>query len=141
MSNELIHWLNQRYKKEWDRAERLQAELDDIHASRAWRVLAWMRRIKAWFGSSPVPAAERYPARGLEDIWTAPSGKVSILIPFRDRGTLLRNLVKSLRHSTYRRFEVILIDNGSTCARTRRIVGRLAQRQGVRVAACPGPFH
>lgn len=141
MSNELIHWLNQRYKKEWDRAERLQAELDNVYASRAWRVVSWMRRIKAWLRRSPSRAAEHYPTQDLDGMWTVPSGKVSIVIPFRDRGALLQNLVNSLRHSTYRPFEVILIDNGTTCPRTRRYVGRLAQKRGVRVLACPERFH
>src|SRR5438876_11629789 len=40
-----LHDLNQRYKQEWDRAERLQDELNHIKQSRAYRLLCWCRRL------------------------------------------------------------------------------------------------
>ncbi len=140
---ELIHWLNQRYKQEWDRAERLQAELTALRSSGAWRLVCWLRRLKDLL-RRPRPA--RPPARAaaprrLEFASRTARGRVSILIPFRNRAALLRNVLRGLAATSYRRFEVVLIDNGSDCPRTRRYVQRLRQRRRIRVVACPGPFN
>src|SRR5262249_53010529 len=106
----LIHRLNQRYRAEWDRAERLQAELDHIQRSRAWRILCWLRKIKSWFrreadaparATAPIaPAKTTEPdapagaseSRTLACASGSVHGKVSIVIPFRDHLPLLRNL-------------------------------------------------
>jgi GT2 family glycosyltransferase len=138
----LIHWLNQRYKQAWDRAERLQAALDDIHRSRAWKLLCWLRRLRSCLrGQTPLLPAADFAARPIEDLPAAATGRVSILIPFRDRPGLLRALLTSLRGSSYRRFDIVLLDNGSTWPRTRRLLARLSGRRGIQVLSCPGPFH
>jgi GT2 family glycosyltransferase len=139
----LIHELNRRYRQEWDRAERLRDELADIQGSRAWRLLALLRRFRRWLfapDSSP-PARESFPGAALPDRLGQPQGQVSIVIPFKDRVELLRGCLRSLRPTTYRRFEVILVDNGSTEPRTRQYLQRLAGRRRVRVVDCPGPFN
>jgi GT2 family glycosyltransferase len=69
------------------------------------------------------------------------SGTVSIIIPFRDRVGLLRNCLRGLRRTSYRRCEVILVDNGSTCSRTRRYLSRLQGRKRLRVISCAGDFN
>jgi GT2 family glycosyltransferase len=139
----LIHQLNQRYRREWERAEYLAGELAGMQRSRVWRAVGWVSRLKrALF---PPPAPRYLP---WDDDWQAspgpaapPSGRVSLIIPFRDRVELLGNCLRSLRRSTYRRFEVVLVDNGSAEARTRRFLRRLRERRGVRVLDCPGPFN
>jgi GT2 family glycosyltransferase len=68
-------------------------------------------------------------------------GRVSIIIPFRDRYELLRNCLRSLRSSTYRRFEIILVDNGSSEPRLQRYLKHLSTRRRIRVVDCPGPFN
>jgi GT2 family glycosyltransferase len=140
---DLIHRLNQRYRQQWERAERLQAELDDIRRSRAWRILGWLRRVRAWFRRVPPgPAATTdFVTQELTDLPVEPAGHVSILIPFRNAPWLLRAALRGLQATAYRRFELVLIDNGSTCPATRRYVDRLARRKGIRVARCPGPFN
>lgn len=40
--------------------------------------------------------------------------KVTIIIPFKDRVELLKNLVYTIDQSSYENFDVLLIDNGST---------------------------
>jgi GT2 family glycosyltransferase len=140
----LIHELNRRYRQEWDRAERLRAELADIHASRAWRVFAWLRRVKKrlWNVFHPAsPAVQSDPGATVADVPGRPHGQVSIVIPFKDRPELLRGCLRSLRRSTYLRFEVILVDNGSTDPRTQKLSSRLAGRPRVRMVSCPGPFN
>src|SRR5262249_1505841 len=87
-----LHDLNQRYKQEWDRAERLRDELDHIKKSRAYRVLCWWCRLARFMGrtflSTEAPATESvyplFPTEYLDDCRTSAAGTVSILIPFRD---------------------------------------------------------
>jgi GT2 family glycosyltransferase len=148
----LIQRLNQRYRAEFDRAERLAAELADIKASRAWRILAWLRRITA---RRRRLAAGRGPARcprlaaGRSPTGLRPAAKldvgvgvgVSIIIPFRDQPLLLRRCLRSLRKSTYRHFEIILVDNGSEEPATWRLLRRYDGRNRCRIAAAPGPFN
>jgi GT2 family glycosyltransferase len=140
---ELIHELNRRYRREWDRAERLRDELADIRASRAWRLLAWLRRCKRRL-LAPHPS----PPQGVAFAWGAlperpgqPRGRVSIVIPFKDRVELLRGCLRSFRSCTYRLFDIILVDNGSTEPRTQRYLDHVAGRGRVRLVRCPGPFN
>jgi GT2 family glycosyltransferase len=141
---QLIHQLNQRYRQEFDRAERFRAELADIHGSRAWRLLAWLRRLKRLFPSDRPSSTPLAPAASPLRLCTPvlrSDRRVSIIIPFKDRVELLRGCLKSLRASTHRRFEVILVDNGSTEPRTLRYLERFQGRRTWRVVACPGTFN
>jgi GT2 family glycosyltransferase len=140
----LIHLLNQRYHQEWERAEQLQEELTRIQSWWFWPALAWLRRVKHWLRPAASPAAcepPTTPCRTLQEIPGTPSGLVSIVIPFKDSLPLLRNCLTSLRASTYRRFEIILVNNGSSEPRTQRYLWRLAGRPGMQVVDCPGPFN
>src|SRR5439155_10947487 len=79
----LIHDLNQRYRREWNRAERLQAELNAIHGSRGWRLLALWQKLKAFWRRTktpPVPSPFRF--QPIAPAWPSASGTVSIIIPF-----------------------------------------------------------
>jgi GT2 family glycosyltransferase len=141
---DLIHLLNQRYRREWERAEALAAELDAVHGSGLWRVAAWLRRLKRRLLPSP-PAPAYLPWDDACPDWdesaVRPVGRVSIVIPFRDRAELLQNCLRSLRASSYRNYEIVLVDNGSREPRTQRQLWRLAGRRGVQVLDCPGPFN
>ncbi len=146
---DLIHALNQRYREQWDRAERLQAELNDIKGSRAWILFHWLRNLRRIFSRAPRSDATRTfqssPAQQLDvpliPQGIAPTAKVSILIPFKDHLELLRNCLRSLRRGTYRRLEIVLLDNGSVEPRMRRYLRHMRQRRGFSVVPCPGPFH
>jgi GT2 family glycosyltransferase len=142
---ETLHELNQRYKQAWDRAERLQDELNDIKQSRAYRLLSWWRRLGSVWRKTAKPQwdqqSDTAPVEYLDDVRTPPVGSVTIVIPFRDRLDLLRNCLRSLRRSTYRHFDILLLDNGSTCARTLRYLERGQARSRFEVIACPGPFN
>lgn len=140
----LIHLLNQRYHREWVRAELLQNELDGLRRSRMFRAVAWVQRLKqrVWPARCTEPtlatAATPYlPPRDLP----ASSGRVSIVIPFKDQAGLLRNCLRSLRTNTCRRFEVVLVDNGSTDPRTLQLLERVRPRRRFRVVASPGRFN
>ena len=49
--------------------------------------------------------------------------------------------MRSLRQSTYRDFEVILVNNGSSEKRTIGYLQRVQSKRRVRVVDCPGPFN
>ena len=139
----LIHLLNRRYHREWVRAEHLQNELDGMRRSPPWRSVAWLRHVKRWL----FPAKPSEPRLAMQAAAYLPSTSppcppifVSIVIPFRDQPELLRNCLRSLRSSTVHRFEVVLVDNGSTDVRTLRLLKRLPSRR-FRVVACPGEFN
>jgi GT2 family glycosyltransferase len=141
---ELIHLLNRRYHAEWERAERLAAELARARRWGLWPALALLRRLKRWLRPYPADlATEALPwtYRFLTEHPGAPEGRVSIVIPFKDRPELLRACLRSLRVSTYRNFEVILVNNGSAEPRTHRYLWRLQGRRRLRLIDCPGPFN
>ncbi|MCI0684197.1 MAG: glycosyltransferase family 2 protein [Gemmataceae bacterium] len=147
--HELVHALNQRCRAEFDRAERLQAELDDIKESRAWIIFQWLRSLRRWLGSSALGAPASPPgSRGAARLAaptevgvSTPLPKVSILIPFKDQLGLLRNCLRSLRRGAYRRLEIVLLDNGSTAPDMLRYLECMKRRRGFRVVDCPGDFN
>jgi GT2 family glycosyltransferase len=145
---DLIHLLNQRYHEQWERAERLEKEVAELRGRPLGPLLSWLRYFKRWL--RPVryagrPGSRPGELRGLtcqrlpEEAGPV-SGRVSIIIPFRDRLELLRGCLRSLRRSTYRDFEVVLVDNGSAEPATRRYLER-ARARGGRLVYCPGPFN
>lgn len=141
---ELIHLLNQRYHAEWVRAELLQNQLDALQHSRLWRAVGWLRSLirRVWPARAAVvpQLAERATAYTPPPA-EPPSSRVSIIIPFRDRPELLRNCLRSLRASTYRDYEVVLVDNGSTDPRTLRLLAKLRTRPRYRIVSHPGAFN
>src|SRR5215831_20293254 len=108
----LIHLLNQRYRAEFIRAERLEADLAVLQAFRATWLFRLLRSVKRWLRP---PAAARPGSDSVVPLVIEPrrpAGRVSLVIPFRDRAELLRDCLRSLRLSTYKHFEVVLVDNG-----------------------------
>ncbi len=140
----LLHLLNQRYHAEFVRAELLQNDLTGLRSSKLARAAEWLRlKLRRLF---PHPAVapkfiteKAEPYRG--PTCAIPDARVSIVIPFRDRPELLRNCLRSLRRSTFRQFEVMLVDNGSEDPRTARLLARVGARSNVRIVNCPGAFN
>src|SRR5262249_37070290 len=133
---ELIHLLNRRYHLAWERAERLEVELARARRWGLWPVIELLRRVKRRLRppAADLPAgAPPGPSQPLVESAGRPWGRISIVIPFRARAELLRNCLRSLRLSTYRRFEIILVNNGSEEPRTQRLLWHLEGRRGVRV--------
>jgi GT2 family glycosyltransferase len=138
----LIHLLNQRYRAEFVRAERLEALLAPVRALGLMWMLRGLARMHRWLTCPRLRGPRR------DDDWSVlplqpaqPAGRVSLIIPFRDRPELLRDCLTGLRGSTYRNFEVILVDNGSASPALLRRLERLRQRRRYRVLHCPGPFN
>ncbi|QJW98257.1 glycosyltransferase family 2 protein [Frigoriglobus tundricola] len=142
---ELLHLLNQRYHAEFVRAELLQNDLTGLQGSKFARVAEWLRvQARRLF---PHPAAvtksiTEHAAPYTGPVFPAPAdARVSIVIPFRDRPELLRNCLRSIRRSTFRRIEIVLVDNGSEDPRTGRLLARAGERLDVRLVSRPGPFN
>jgi GT2 family glycosyltransferase len=89
------------------------------------------------------------PASGLPGYFTVRyaitrPGKVSILIPTKDRADLLATCLKSIERLTKRvDYEVIVVDNNSTESETFRLFAEYQQRQAgrFRVMPMPVPFN
>jgi GT2 family glycosyltransferase len=137
-----LHELNRRYQEAWNRAERLQDELDQIKKSRSYRLLTWWRWfVGRWRAPPAAGAAPAFVVENLESCKRPPTGSVAIVIPFKDHVDMLANCLRSIRRASHRISEVILLDNGSSCPRTLRCLERLRRRPAFKVVACPGPFN
>ena len=67
---------------------------------------------------------------------------VTIIIPTRDQYELLSRCIDSIFAQTeYANFQVLVVDNGSTCAETLNYLGALSKRAGCRVLRDNGPFN
>jgi GT2 family glycosyltransferase len=67
---------------------------------------------------------------------------ISIIIPSRNNGEVLQRCVDSLYiTSTWRNFEVVILDNGSDTPETLDILKILATRDGVRIISHNAPFN
>ncbi len=137
----IIHLLNQRYREQWERAERLQRQLDRLRWSPLAALLGVLRRVKHWLKPPTEPPLAERAVPYIAPCVAAPTRRVSIIIPFRDRPELLRNCLRSLGVSTHRRFEIVLVDNGSIDPRTRRLLARVSRRPNVRIVEDAGPFN
>ena len=75
-------------------------------------------------------------------VLSAPFPKVSVIIPTRNQYNLLRRCIDSLRDlSTYRNFEVIIIDNDSNESDAIDYLEILRTTPGFRVLSYPGQFN
>ena len=74
--------------------------------------------------------------------WPTGDRGVSIIIPTKDREPLLRRCLTSLlRRTAYPRFEILIVDTGSTDEATRRYYADLAKDRRIRILEHPGPFN
>ncbi|MFC0266579.1 glycosyltransferase family 2 protein [Kushneria aurantia] len=81
---------------------------------------------------------------GLKVSWPAPEPAplVSLLVPTRDRVEILRPCVDTLLAITdYPNYEILILDNQSSCAETRRYLDEIQQDARVRVLAWNEPFN
>ncbi|MCW2275447.1 GT2 family glycosyltransferase [Rhodoblastus acidophilus] len=117
-------------------AMRMEGRLDDSGLlAQATSSHLRARRIEAAVEPAPGAAAPRC------RVHRRGGGKVSILIPTRNRHELLRNCIDSIFPATTKaRAEIIVIDNESSDPQTLRYLQQVEQ-QGVAVVRAPGPFN
>lgn len=152
-----LHLLNQRYRQEFDRAERLAAELRDLRSSRLWPIFHWLRqwwRGGRWWqrlfrlgaATAGTAPAQPTPGRGFFTPLT-PQPKprdwsYSLIIPFRDQIDLLVRCLRAVRRTTVaEQPEIVLIDNGSTDPLLQRSLRRWRERGRGVLLSRPGPFN
>ncbi|MGE3843536.1 MAG: glycosyltransferase [Vicinamibacterales bacterium] len=67
---------------------------------------------------------------------------VSLIVPTRDKVELLRGCVESiLALTTYRNYEILVVDNDSTDPSTLAYLAELRSTERVRLLSCSGPFN
>jgi GT2 family glycosyltransferase len=70
--------------------------------------------------------------------------KISVIIPIKDKGYLLRNCLDSFQNLTHLpkeiQIEFIVVDNGSTCPKTLKYLEQL-KSAGHQILRIPGPFN
>ena len=64
-----------------------------------------------------------------------------MIVPTRDQFRLIRTCVESLRQTDYPNFEIIVVDNGTTCPKAAAYLDDVAARPGCRVIADDRPFN
>ena len=81
--------------------------------------------------------------RGVVRVEWAPRGAhVSIIVPNKDHETILRRCATSiLERTSYRNFDVLIVDNGTTDPGTQRYYASLAANPGIRIVQYPGEFN
>lgn len=133
----LLHALNQRYYRQWLRAEHLQAEL----ARARWLgpLVGCLRFLKRRLFAASVSATPDCPP--LTEGPPPTPARVSVIIPFRDQLDLLRGCLRSLRLTAHGDRELILVDNGSVETPTRRYLDRVHQHGRATVVSMPEPFN
>ena len=69
-------------------------------------------------------------------------GKVSVVIPTRNHADDLRRCVESIRErTTWKDYEIVIVDNGSDRADAKVLLGELSGKAGVRVVSYDVPFN
>jgi O-antigen biosynthesis protein len=125
-----------------------EATLDRVLGSVAARQVGHLRRIlhhrrthtpRREVLASPPPHA---PVRSVADVDTAEWPPVGILIPTRDRADLLAECVRGLKERTdYPRYEIVIVDNGSTAPDALALLRDLKSDPRFKVLKRPGPFN
>lgn len=68
--------------------------------------------------------------------------KASIIIPTKDSFELISGVLSGVAATKdHQKYEVIIVDNGSTCPKTLDLYAEFSSRHGVQFVACPGKFN
>jgi len=67
--------------------------------------------------------------------------KVSIIVPFKDKVSLLNNLLTTFELTDYTDYEILLVDNGSVESETKEYLARLSSNKKIRVLPYNMPFN
>ena len=103
----------------------------------------WALRTTGHGGIEIAPPFQGEGAQRRRIRWPLPKEPplVSILIPTKDHPALLERAITSARQADYPAREIIVIDNGSTGARQRALLARLAELSDIRILHDPAPFN
>ena len=113
------------------------------------KTLAHKSRLPAlnWLAQRRVPGAQVIwddkEAGRTRVVWPVPQSlpKVSVIVPTRDGFELLQSVMHGLEQKTsYPNFELMVVDNESTCPKTLELFKAL-KKKGVRLISYPKPFN
>jgi O-antigen biosynthesis protein len=112
------------------------------------RIEASRRAVRAHLDTLGYPTAKVIPADLLpywhRIVWPIPEPAplASVIVPTRDRATLLRNCAQGvLQYTDYPNLELIIVDNESVAPDTLALFGELSADPRVRILALPGEFN
>ena len=106
------------------------------------RRVLYHRRSRAERRESPVSPSFHEPAGLTPHADPAEWPMVGIVIPTRDRADLLAECVRGLTEKTdYPRYEIVIVDNGSTAPDALALLRDLKRNPRFRVLEQPGPFN
>jgi len=92
--------------------------------------------------AATVEAAPDTPFYRLRFAVPDPAPLVSLIVPTRDKVDLLRGCIGSIHEkTTYRPYEIIVVDNGSTEPETLAYLAEIARLENVRVLSWDKPFN
>jgi GT2 family glycosyltransferase len=67
--------------------------------------------------------------------------KISIIIPFKDEVSVLNNLLKTFEMTSYKNYEIILVDNNSTNHETHEYLSGLSSNKKIRILKYDKKFN
>jgi GT2 family glycosyltransferase len=128
---------------------RLDPEKGSFSQSQLDRCVAAARRaISDYLHSKNIKGAKVGPAKLAAEwsrvIWPlpVPSPKVSIIIPTRDKATLLAQCVNGVLLGTeYDNFEIVIVDNGSREDTALFLLEKYSKMENIKVLSFPGAFN
>lgn len=113
--------------------------------SKPYALIAGQRALNEHFARTGVAAAAALQPRGYyRTKFALPAAPplVSLIIPTRNGESLVRQCIRSIRDkTTYRNYEIILVDNGSDDPSALRYFNELAETDDVRVIRDGRPFN
>jgi GT2 family glycosyltransferase len=115
------------------------------HEQKSYASDAARRALQDYFDSRGEPVTVTVSAPGTyRHSWATPAQVplVSLIIPTRDGYAMLKTCIESiLARTSYSRFEILLVDNQSTCTETLAYMKQLASTGKVRVLRYDRPFN
>ena len=130
----LYHWRAVRGSTAWAGSEKSYAYTAGLHALQ--------EHVERMFLPATAEKAPDTPFYRLRFNVPDPAPLVSLIIPTRDKVDLLRDCIESIRaRTTYRNFEIVVVDNCSTESETIDYLTRLKETREASVLSYNGPFN
>jgi glycosyltransferase involved in cell wall biosynthesis len=115
------------------------------HEQKSYASDAGRRALQDYFDACAMPVTVSVSAPGIyRHQWALPDPAplVSLIVPTRDGYEVLKTCIDSiLEKTTYRNYEILVVDNQSSCPQTLAYLARLAAAGTVRVLPYDQPFN
>jgi len=108
--------------------------------------LAGLKSLRDYFSVEGIPVKTELHTltNCYRTIWPIPDSQplVSLLIPTRDGYQLLKQCITSiLSKTTYANYEILILNNQTSCPQTLAYFKQLSQNRNIRVIDCDNPFN